>query len=156
MNQCLVFFYHYYPTGSNMNNQVQTENKYFQSRMQLLGITAENNKIGIKHTSATEVEIDANGVGTHKITIIDVPIFRPHERGIEIMVYNLERNFLSYTPENARHKKRWSIIRLEHPFKKDDGTEMKYQMPKGAGSFPFFPPTLVDKYEKKQKIQHYS
>jgi hypothetical protein len=83
MNQCLVFFYHYYPTGSNMNNQVQTENKYFQSRMQLLGITAENNKIGIKHTSATEVEIDANGVGTHKITIIDVPIFRPHERALK-------------------------------------------------------------------------
>jgi hypothetical protein len=135
-----------------MTNQV-SENKYFQDRMQQLGITTDNNKIGIKHTSATEVERDANGVGTHKITIIDVPIFRPHDRGIEIMVYNLERNFLSYTPENARHKKRWSIIRLEHPFKKDDGTEMKYQMPKGAGSFPFFPPSLVDKYEKNEKIQ---
>jgi hypothetical protein len=124
--------------------QSQQENKYFTDRMQLLGITDDVNKIGIQQTDPK------NPMET--ITV-DLPIFKPHEKGIEIMVYSLSRTWLNYTPEGNRWKKRWSIIRLEQPIRKDDGTEMKYQMPKGAGSFPFFPPSLVEKFEKKTKIQ---
>ncbi len=43
--------------------------------------------------------------------------------------------------------------RLEKPHVKPDGSVMKYQMPKGQGSYPFFPPALVGKYDRKEKIQ---
>lgn len=115
----------------------QQENKFFQDRMDLLGITNDINQVDILTNSG----------------MVKQPIFRPHEKGIEIMVFTLNRTFLNYVPENARWKKRWSIVRLEHPIKKDDGSVMKYQMPKGAGSFPFFAPSLVSKYEKREKIK---
>jgi len=112
--------------------------------MQLLGITDDQNKIGISQTDPKD---------PLKTITVELPIFKPHEKGIEIMVYSLNRTFLNYVPDGARWKKRWSIIRLETPITKDDGSVMKYQMPKGAGSFPFFPPSLVAKFEKRQKIQ---
>jgi hypothetical protein len=126
------------------HNITAQENKYFSDRMQLLGITTENNVIEIQATDPKK---------PMETIQVNQPIFRPHERGIEIMVYSLQRTFINYVPEGARWKKRWSIIRLEHPIKKDDGSEMKYQMPKGAGSFPFFPPSLVTKFEQRTKIK---
>ncbi|OLY92273.1 hypothetical protein SAMN05444008_11537 [Cnuella takakiae] len=120
------------------------ENKYFEERMAQLGITDQWNTIAIQQTDIKNAQ---------KTILVPERIFRPHEKGIEIMVYDLERLFISYTPENARWKKKWSIIRLENPITKEDGSVMKYQMPKGAGSFPFFPPGLVDKFEKKEKIE---
>ena len=57
-----------------------------------------------------------------------------------------------YTPETSRSKKSWSIIRLEHPIAKENGDTIKYVMPKGQNSFPFFPPELIDKYDAKTPI----
>jgi hypothetical protein len=119
------------------------ESAYFKERMKLLGITEETNRIGIQQTNPKD---------PRETITVDLPIFKPHERGIEIMVYSLARTFLNYNPDGQRWKKRWSIVRLEHPVAKEDGSVMKYLMPKGAGSFPFFPPSLVAKYERKEKI----
>src|SRR3954451_8239769 len=60
--------------------------------------------------------------------------------------------YSQYTPENTRYKKTWSIVRLEHPIIKENGDTIKYLMPKGQNSFPFFPPELVQKYENKTPI----
>lgn len=124
-------------------DETSVQHPYYNERMQLLGITEPLNQIAIEQTDPDD---------TLKTKRVNQPIFRPHEKGIEIMVYSLSRHFINYTPENARWKKRWSIIRLEHPITKDDGSVMKYLMPKGAGSYPFFPPGLVAKYEAGQAI----
>lgn len=131
------------------------ENKtYFERRMEKLGITPELNQIKLV------AKRDFDNKPTEFIT---EPIFRPHEKGIEILVYNLDRSKMWYKPEYTAEEERkgqrkwskaWSIIRYEYPeIDKKTGKENKYKMPKGAGSFPFFPPSLVDKVEKKTPIK---
>ena len=117
-----------------------TAEQYFFERMEQLGITDQLNQIAILQTDPKD---PLKNVGVNQ------PIFKKHEKGIEIMVYNLERAFINYTPDGGRWKKRWSIIRLHQPL--PNGT--KYLMPKGNGSFPFYPPSLVEKWEQKKKIE---
>jgi hypothetical protein len=81
-----------------------------------------------------------------------VPIFKRHDKGIEIIVYTLHREMIMVEREGSRYKKEWSIIRLEKPIVKPDGDTIKYLMPKGHGSYPFFPPPLVEKFENKTVI----
>lgn len=49
---------------------------------------------------------------------------------------------------NNNREQTFYITRLKEP--KDD---IKYLMPKGAGTYPFFPPALVDKFEKEEEIK---
>jgi hypothetical protein len=128
---------------------------YFDKRMQLLGITPELNKIGLEKNNA-EKNIKE---------IVDLPIFSPVPEGIRILVYTLDRYTINIKGkeiidqktgfgkiEGNRWKKEFAIIRLEKPQVKPDGSEMKYRLPKGAGTHPFFPPHLVEKFEKKIAI----
>lgn len=116
---------------------------FFEKRLKPLGVTPENNKIKLwQYDSEKQKEI-----------LVECPIFKEVPEGIEIMVYTIDRLQNWYTPTTARWKKRFSIIRLEKPVERADGSTMKYKLPKGAGTHPFFPPTLVDKYEQKQKIK---
>ncbi len=116
---------------------------YFERRLQLLGITEENNSINLLRFDAKE----------NKNVLQPVPIFRKHEKGIEIIVYSLQRETIRIAKEGSKIKKDWSIIRLETPITKPDGHTIKYLMPKGQGSFPFIPPQIIDKYDAKQPIQ---
>src|SRR3954447_1818814 len=126
---------------------------YFEKRMQKLAITDDFNKIelifGTNEKGQSEID---ETTGKFKEFKRPVPIFRKHEKGIEIIVYSIDRMLLNYTPENSRYKKPWSIIRLEHPITKENGDTIKYLMPKGQNSFPFFPPELVQKYENRTHI----
>ena len=110
--------------------------------MELLGITPELNCIELLQYNAQ----------TQQEELTPVPIFRKHERGIEIIVYGIDRLAIRIQKEGSRMKKNWSIIRLEKPIQKGKG-EIKYLMPKGNGSFPFFPPALVKKYDNKEQIE---
>ncbi len=120
-----------------------TENSYYDQRMHKLGITPENNKI-----SLTKYDSDSG-----QNVLKEEPVFRPHEKGIEIIVCDLDRTQPTYTKEGSRWKKNWSIIRLQNPIVKPNGDTIKYLMPKGQGSYPFFPPNLIDKFDKKEKIK---
>lgn len=124
-----------------MSNPLNTETiSYFDQRMQQLGITPEIN----------QVEILRNKDGVNQL--VPEPIFTPHEKGIEIKVYTLDHTTIRVEKDNSRWKKDWSIIRHEKPLVSKNGDLMKYQMPKGAGSFPFFPPKLLKKFDEKQNI----
>src|SRR3982750_664580 len=116
---------------------------YFETRLAALGITPELNTIML-HKS--DLKTGEEGLQPEQI-------FKPHEKGIEIIVYSLDRLQPKYTPENSRWKKNWSIIRYEHPLVKPNGDTLKYLMPKGQGSFPFFPPQLVNAFDSKTKIK---
>lgn len=123
-----------------MSTPTETAPSYFEKRMSQLGITDEIN----------EVTIWQNVEGKNEL--VPVKVFRPHEKGIEIIAYTLRHTTIRVEKDGSRWKKDWSIIRHEKPLTNKNGDLMKYQMPKGAGSFPFFPPTLLKKFDDKTPI----
>lgn len=114
---------------------------YFQLRMELYGITPEINNISLVKRNPD------NGEDMR----VDTPIFREVETGIDILVYDLDRLTIPVQKNNSRWKKDFSMIRLENPIQKGSDT-IKYLIPKNAGTHPFFPPHLVDKFEQGQQI----
>ncbi|TAJ13035.1 hypothetical protein DMA11_10235 [Marinilabiliaceae bacterium JC017] len=129
---------------------------FFHKRICMeLGVTKKQNQIRLY------TEWDERRYG------FDANIFSEDEDGnIRILVYTLGRETIQIRDKNAdptrvtianNRSQNWYITRLKHPLevkKKDGGVDiMKYKIPKGAGTFPFFPPSLVEKYEKKVKIK---
>lgn len=112
--------------------------------MDSLGITPENNSIALWE--------NVNENNEHKDVLVPSPIFRELPEGIEIIVYTLDRYSIRIQKHGSRMKKCFSIVRLEKPLVRPDGSVMKYRLPKGAGTHPFFPPQLVEKFEKKESI----
>lgn len=123
----------------------KNKKSFFHNRLDPLGVTEENNKIGLWQN-------DINNKESHQDILVQVPIFKEVPEGIEIMVYTLDRLQITYSKEGTKSKKKFSIVRLENPITRADGSVMKYKLPKGAGTHPFFPPTLVDRYDKKEKF----
>lgn len=118
---------------------------YFQQRMDLLGITEEQNSIGIWQSEGT------------KNVIKQIPVFTESTRGIDILVYTLDRSIIK--AERDRDKKAgttwkdaYKLTRLKTPAIKKDGSIQKYHIPKGAGTYPFFHPSLIEKFENKEPI----
>lgn len=125
---------------------------YFEQRMKLLGITEAENMVKI-HRTATD------GPDQGKDVLVDFPVFKQTEKGIEILVYTLDRMLIPYAKEGSRWKhQHYAITRLEKPIEKKDskgnvtGT-IKYLIPKGQGSYPHFHPMLIEKFEQKQHIE---
>ena len=97
----------------------------------------------------------------------DIDIFQEDDKGnIKILVYTLDRQLIIYdnhraTPEkpniNNAREETFFVTRLKTPqtiTTKEGETEIKkYHMPKGTGTFPFFPPALVKKFEAKEQIK---
>jgi hypothetical protein len=124
------------------NEETTAAQSYFEQRMQALGITPEINQVRLLKYDAEE----------KKNILKPEPVFRKHELGIEIIVYTLDRCTIRIEKsEGSKQRKDWSIIRYEKPVLKN-GKEMKYRMPSGQGSFPFFPPQLLDKFDERQQI----
>lgn len=117
------------------------ELSYFEQRMKLLGVTAENNRIKVWRT----VE--------GKNTLVDVPVFEESEKGIKIYVVTINRLRVPFAREGSRWKKDdYHITRLKEPKVKPNGDTMKYDIPKGQGTYPFIPDQLIEKFEKKEHI----
>lgn len=114
---------------------------YYQQRMQALGVNDANNVIKI--WQSTRFGEEGNGENILK----PLPIFRESEKGIDIIVYTLDRNLINYNKEGKRWKDHYCITRLEVPIKTATGGEIKYLKPKSVPSYPFFPPKLVDAYD---------
>lgn len=117
----------------------QGQNDYFQQRMDLLGITPEINKISLHKTE----------LGTGQDIMQDTPIFSPVEKGIKILVYTLDRHTIRVEKNGSRMKDDFSMTRLENPIIKTNGDVIKYLIPKGCGTQPFFPPQIIEKFEQK-------
>jgi len=121
-------------------------NSYYQNRLLELGILPESieNKVTLKN----------------EISTFEMPIFSTDDKGnIKIVVYDLNRNLIEYDHPKATPKaansyntkmQTYYITRL-HP----DNVKgsKKYDIPKGQGTFPFLPKSIIEKYESKQKIK---
>jgi len=128
------------------SKQTNSQISFYQQRTIPLGVTDENNKIALWQN-------DINNKDGNGSVLVEVPVFRELPEGIEIAVYTLDRLQITYLNDSNRWKKKFSIIRLEKPIVRPDGSIMKYKLPKGAGTHPFFPPALVDKYDRKEEIE---
>lgn len=127
-----------------LNNTTEAPQlSYFDTRMNELGITPDINTVQLWRYDADK----------QKNTLQPVPIFRKTDRGIDIIVYSIGRMLKTYDKEGTRFKKDYCITRLEVPIIKPNGDTIKYLMPKGVPTQPFFPPQLLDAYDKKEKIK---
>lgn len=117
-----------------------TTGNYFQSRMAAIGATPENLQIRVTNP---EAEPPAS-------KIMEVNIFSEDRDGnIEILYYTLEGQIITYYTDAKNPLPRFhKVKRLKAP--KGD---QKYQMPAGQGTFPFFPPHLLEKYSEGEKIE---
>jgi len=121
-------------------------NSYFQNRLLELGIDKEHN--------ANKIELKSEGRS------FECPIFSEDVKGnIKILLYQLDRNIIEYDHPKANPQtinsytdkiQTYYITRL-HP----DNVigSKKYSIPKGQGTFPFFPKSIIEKYEKQEKIK---
>jgi hypothetical protein len=116
---------------------------YYQERMNLIGVAEEHNTIQLWQYDSK--------LGENYLK--DFPIFRDVEQGIDILVYSIDRALINYAKEGSRWKRNeYCITRLKEPIINKNGSEQKYRLPKGQGTYPFFPPLLVEAYEKKTEI----
>lgn len=127
----------------------EKELSYFEQRMQLLGISPESNVVNVLR----------NEEG--KNVLKPVPVFEEKlaqdntEIGIKIYVVTLDRLRIPFAKEGSRWKKDdYHITRLKVPRVKPNGDVMKYDIPKGQGTYPFFHPSLLEKFEKKIHIEN--
>lgn len=115
---------------------------YYDQRMKLLGVNEKNNTMDALYFDT----------GEGKNVMKPFQIFRKSELGIEIHVTTLARLPIIYAKEGSRHKnQKFHITRLEKPVEKK-GQQMKYNIPPGAGTYPFFPPSVIEAFESKEEV----
>jgi len=131
---------------------------FFEQRVKIeLGVTDELNHINLKAIYPDE----------KRVMPYEANIFSEDEMGnIRIMAWTLDRQTIEIPSDNSDplhntiangRQKTWYITRLREPKEiktKDGGTDIqKYLIPKGAGTYPFITPGIVEKFESKTKIK---
>lgn len=122
------------------------ETSFFNQRMIPLGVTEENNFFEVYDSEAE----------FPRPSTYQIPIFSEDEAGNIVIVYwDIEGNLITYvkmgegkTSHLNGKVKNYTLKRLKEP--KGD---MKYQMPSGQGTHPWFPPALVEKYKAGERIE---
>ena len=124
------------------------EKSYLQSRVyEELGLNPDDNY----------VEVYLQGIhGDDRL--VKTPIFSSDDHdNIRILVYTLERRLIEFDHPKANptvdsiynnKTQTFYLTRLKNPKE-----NQKYVIPKGVGTYPFFPPNLLEKYEKKETIE---
>lgn len=124
-------------------SEVTSELSYFDERMQLLGITPEHNRINILKYNADKKENE----------LVPTEVFKPDDKGIRIYVYTLDRTTIRIERNGNRWKDGFYITRLQKPYTDKKGKQVKYLIPQGTGTYPFFSPSLIDKYDRAEHIE---
>ena len=127
---------------------MEQSTSYLQRRVyEEMGVTPEQNKIKVITYNQFDIE-----------TLVETPIFSSDDKdNIDILVYTLDRKLIRYDHPKADPTTKNPYNDREQVFKlkrlKEPKGDMKYVIPKGVGTYPFFPPSLVEKYEKGEQIK---
>ncbi len=124
---------------------------YLQTRVfDAMGLTPTQCKIKLRYNDRFE--------GMEREVVTDI-FTSTKDDDINIAVYDIERNAIEYIDDNGPKVndftdciawKQYKVTRL-NPTREKDG--VKYINPKGLGTYPFFPPKLVEAYEQKKEIR---
>lgn len=122
---------------------------YLQERIyNTLGLTPEQNRIRVKYSGRFGLDSEC-----------EMDIFSSDEHdNIRILVYDLDRRLIEYPAQQNKTLDHSDNERTMHyyltrlnPSNIKDG-QGKYLMPKGEGIYPFIPPTLLEKYERREEV----
>lgn len=137
------------PTGAKANAAklagtpepaVVKDYTYLHDRLKPLGWTEENNFFEAKR-NATD--------GSGKEIMAKLPLFDVDETGnILIPYYTVTGAACTYKRGEERWSKDYVLTRLRVPRIDPDGKEIKYMIPKGAGTFPWIPPNVMHCYRE--------
>jgi hypothetical protein len=117
--------------------------EYFDKRMSEMGVRPEDN---VCNVLTFDKEANANVLKPQPVFSVGREKGR---EGIDIFVYTLDRCKIAHGREGSRHKTlAYHITRLTNPVVKANGDVKKYHLPPGAGTFPFFPPSVIDAFEQ--------
>lgn len=114
---------------------------FFNERLLPLGWSPERNIITLP--------ADVAGDGKEHT----YPLFDVDEHGnILINYYSIRGNKAEYRNEGAKWGKHYQVKRLRSPMLDKNGDALKYLIPKGAGTFAWFPPELLAAYREKRQL----
>ncbi len=124
----------------------ENENTYFERRIfKELAITDKENEILLYNDKGKE---------------FTAKIFSKDRHGnIKILVYTLEQKIIEFDHPKADPKKNSIYNEREQTYyitrykPENVKADRKYNIPKGIGTFPFIPPSLIEKYQRKAKIK---
>lgn len=116
--------------------KVVSENSYFHSRMNELGITPNDYQISV---------FSSNDSTTPKVKEI---FSKDSGDNIRILFPTLDGGVYTYPSDTKDNpEKTFYRTRLKVPM-----SNMKYSQPKGSGINPFFPPKIIQKFNQKEDI----
>ncbi len=130
-----------------MSEEKDEHQIYFDSRMAEMGVTDADNTCQV-----LQFDTEAKDNVLKPMPVFSVGREKGRE-GIDIYVYTLDRCKIAHGREGSRHKNlAYHITRLTHPVVKANGDVKKYHLPPGVGTFPFFPPPVIEAFEKPGDI----
>ena len=137
--------------STKLKTEPSEERSYFQRRIfDEMGLKPEQNKILLKFDTGDDFRSGQ----------CNFDIFSEDKDGnIQILVYTLNGWAISYVdPNQGKTYDHSSITKLKnyyvtrlHPDNVKDGGG-KYRFPKGQGTYPFFPPNILEKYRNEEEI----
>ena len=144
---------HTTPTPARVSTKaVPKDHSYFHERLDPLGWTPERGRFTTpqwEHAGGVWRPIPEGQFGhrhfTHELFDVD-------EAG------NLLIHYYRITGAPATYRKgdgpvrSYTITRLRVPELRKDGSVAKYLLPKGAGTFPWFPPRLIEAYRESREL----
>lgn len=141
------------PPRNEEQQEPQDDRSYFQRRVfDEMGLTPEQNKIELRFDTGVD---GRSGKYTFDIFSED------KDGNINILVYTLRGWTVQYPdPNMGKTYDHSNVERLKYyyvtrkaPENIQSEDEGKYRFPKGQGIYPFFPPSLLEKYNNKQTIE---
>lgn len=135
-----------FATRSSSNLPLMQEVSYFDSRMTALGVNDSNNSITVRNE---EAEFPQPSQYT-------TPIFTEDKStgDIEILYYRINGELITYeqvSDSKTGHINAKSKIYKTRRLKEPKG-DMKYVLPSGQETLPWFPPALVAKYNAMEQV----
>jgi hypothetical protein len=123
-----------------------SEKSYYEQRLGVIGVTPENNIVKCDMYKGT------HGVGK-PVETKEYEIFTKDEfDNVIINYYNLLGAPYVYRKDGNKGWQVFNRTRLKVPRIHKDGTVQKYTQAKGSGLAPFFPPSIIEKFNKKETI----
>lgn len=118
------------------------DHTFFNERLLPIGWTAERNAVRYTTTDAAGKEL-----------VVENPLFDVDEHGnILINYYRIGGGKAEYHAGGAKHGKHYQVKRLRSEMLDKHGDPVKYIIPKGAGTFAWFPPELIAAYREKRQL----